>query len=409
MILSQKGITVLSSDFLSYNEPFRFDLVISNTPFSDGAKHFIKGWDYCRGGGQFVCLVNQNTIDNVCDSDRQIVQQLIKDNNGTVTNLGQCFKNSERPTDVEVAMVYMRKPEKAQSYSFQGIPFDIDPLKELEEMQNPLAMNQPIKNLVAIYNIAERIVIERYQSQDKLDFYLKGISSAITTSQDYDDSKHLSPKYSLESQIRALKSRFWNTVFDRTKMGSNTTSNFRTKFNEFSITQSTMAFTENNIMEVLIMFIGNKENIMQESLVEIFERATAYHEKNCIHSEGWKTNKSWKLGPRIIMPYGVMYNDMFGFEMNTYSGSFLQDLDKVIQWLVGKETQPSRTIYATLKERLKTVNNQGGEYKEKFESEHFHLRFFKKGTLWLDFKDQQLLDRLNKRAAEGKPWLPSDS
>ena len=27
---------------------------------------------------------------------------------------------------------------------------------------------------------------------------------------------------------------------------------------------------------------------------DVFDKATAYHEKNVIHTEGWKTNKSWK-------------------------------------------------------------------------------------------------------------------
>jgi hypothetical protein len=40
------------------------------------------------------------------------------------------------------------------------------------------------------------------------------------------------------------------------------------------------------------------------------------------------------------------------------------------------------------------------------ESTFFKMRYFKKGTLHLEFKDADLWERFNITAAKGKNWLP---
>jgi hypothetical protein len=49
--------------------------------------------------------------------------------------------------------------------------------------------------------------------------------------------------------------------------------------------------------------------------------------------------------------------------------------------------------------------NDGGDYTEPVETTFFRVRFWKKGTLHIDFLDPFLLRELNKQAAMGKNWL----
>jgi hypothetical protein len=49
----------------------------------------------------------------------------------------------------------------------------------------------------------------------------------------------------------------------------------------------------------------------------------------------------------------------------------------------------------------------GGD--SKCESEFFSLRFFKKGTLHLTFKDEQLWQRFNQFVARERGWLPGET
>ena len=78
-----------------------------NPPFSQGAKHLLRAWDFLHAG-EIVCLLNQETIDNPYTEVRKRLAKLIADH-GTVETLGPVFSKAERATDVHVAMVYLKK------------------------------------------------------------------------------------------------------------------------------------------------------------------------------------------------------------------------------------------------------------------------------------------------------------
>jgi hypothetical protein len=48
----------------------------------------------------------------------------------------------------------------------------------------------------------------------------------------------------------------------------------------------------------------------------------------------------------------------------------------------------------------------GDEFESEVDSHFFKLKFFKKGTLHLYFKDEKLWDEFNMRACLNKKWLP---
>ena len=61
--------------------------------------------------GRVVALVNSETLRNPCTRTRQQLLNLIEQVGGVVEELGACFKDSERPTDVEVSIIRLQKPE----------------------------------------------------------------------------------------------------------------------------------------------------------------------------------------------------------------------------------------------------------------------------------------------------------
>lgn len=85
--------------------------------------------------------------------------------------------------------------------------------------------------------------------------------------------------------------------------------------------------------------------------------------------------------------------------------NFLDDLDKTLAWLDGRNVDDISSTYQSLKDFCKQVNSGLMHYQEKFDSYFFEMKIFKKGTLHLDFKDKKLLDRFNVMAAEGKKWI----
>lgn len=425
--LQGKGYRVIGTDFLEYDEPCKFDLILMNPPFSNGAYHVVKAWDVLEDGGNLVALLNSQSLKNprsqtkeylvhllatmtgkIFNADRDSVDELLSElaDKGVIEWLGSCFADSERPTDVDVVLLRLHKPEKPVSELFEGMNLDLDNDVFANGFSpNTLAHRDAIANLVSRYNAARKILIDRHETQFKLDFYLQDISRPVYESSESKKSESLENTVPFNEQLLILKSRFWNTIFEKTELGRRTTSDFQNRFSKFALQQSYIAFTEDNIKDVLMMFVENMNQLMKESLVKVFDEATSHHEDNKV-SEGWKTNKSWKLNKRIIVPSGVRFewND---FHTNYYKDKFYTDMDKILCWLLGIKFEDIMPTYQAISQFIQQFKKTG-TYQQKFNSSFFSIRIFKKGTVHLDFIDLKLLEDFNKVAAEGKNWIGSE-
>lgn len=396
MILTGKGYRVIDADFLAYADRFAFDLILMNPPFDDGAAHLLKAWEVMRSG-RIVCLLNAETIRNPYTKERQVLKTLI-DAFGEVEDIGQAFKQAERSTDVEVVIVRLCKETRDELPGFDGSGMEFDgKVNEAEFTANPLAHPNIIQSLVEQYNQAARLTAEIHALGSQYRFYTRGIIDTAL------EDKKAAP--SLNAALTELKAQFWRYIFKKTKIGQATTSQFRQKFETFAEQTAQLAFSEANIMNVLALFFQNHEQIIQECILDVFDKATAYHEKNQVHTEGWKTNKSWKLNKRIIMPNGVVHEPRWdGWSLPWKREDFFKDIDKALCFIAGKKFEDIRGVYAAIEEHLRSIG-RGVAYDDVFESEFFRVRVFKKGTVHLDFKDLDLLARFNIAAAEGKGWL----
>ena len=64
-ILLGKNINVVASDFLNFNPPKFYDLIIANFPFSEGVHHALKAIRIQeRMGGAILCIINAETLKN---------------------------------------------------------------------------------------------------------------------------------------------------------------------------------------------------------------------------------------------------------------------------------------------------------------------------------------------------------
>lgn len=396
MILTGKGYRVIDADFLAYGDRYAFDLILMNPPFDDGAAHLLKAWEVMRNG-RIVCLLNAETVRNPHTKERQVLKTLI-DGFGEVEEIGQAFKQSERPTDVEVVIVRLCKETRDGLPGFDGDGMEFErKVDEAEFTANPLAHPNIIQSLVQQYAHAARLTADIHALQSQYRFYTRGV---IDTKDE--DRKATT---SLNAALTDLKKQFWKYIFDKTKLGRATTSQFRTKFETFAEQTAQLAFSEANILNVLALFFQNHDQIIRECILDVFDKATAYHEKNQIHTEGWKTNKSWKLNKRIIMPNGVVHEPKWdGWSLPWRREDFFKDIDKALCFIAGKKFEDIQSVHAAIEEHLRQIG-RGVAYDDVFESEFFRVRVFKKGTVHLDFKDLDLLARFNIAAAEGKGWL----
>lgn len=107
ILRANEDLNFVGMDWLTYSGVSYYDAIVMNPPFSNGAAHLIHAWEFLHAG-EIVCLLNQETIDNPYTDERQRLAKIIAQH-GSVEALGQCFRDSERPTDVHVALVYLKK------------------------------------------------------------------------------------------------------------------------------------------------------------------------------------------------------------------------------------------------------------------------------------------------------------
>ena len=96
-----------------------------------------------------------------------------------------------------------------------------------------------------------------------------------------------------------------------------------------------MAFTKENMLKLIEGLYIGQEEIMTNCIIEAFDLMTKYHEENRVHIEGWKTNKSWKVTKKVILPY--MRNDWEGYPKLSYDArEKLADIEKAMCFIIKK-------------------------------------------------------------------------
>lgn len=409
-VLQEKGYRVVGTDFLEYSEPVQYDLVVMNPPFSEGVKHVLKAWDYVAPDGALCALVNWETIANPNTREKMLLKGIIEEY-GEAKNIGRAFEKSERPTRVEVGLIRLKKPSKEKAYEFDMGDFKSDDISAEKFAANPLAFPNVIKDLVSRYDACVRVLQERYQSQQKLNFYMKGIAAPSYDANTYKDHElKLNLIYSFNDQLATVKARFWNTVFQKTQLSKNATSKFRNEFSTFVKAQSSMAFSEENIRQLLLMFFLNQDQVIQDSIEDLFDKCTAYHEANRVWTEGWKTNKSWKVNKKVILPWGITWESNWGGRFKLSWGNvreFYSDIDQVLCYLSGKKVNDGDFV-GTAEIIEKFCDGKIHPSDSFLYSTFFRIRLFKKGTVHLQFRDLTLLAKFNAAAARNKKWIGSD-
>lgn len=398
LVLQGKGYKVLTSDFLEYpvNEK-KFKTILMNPPFNDGLDHLFHAWELLDDNGVIACLLNAESVLSVTSRPRQRLSDLIG-LYGHYEVLGSVFKDSEHSTEVNIACVWLKKPADKKSSIFDGVEFEKDYTDWSTVDPSILVKSNVISDLVSRYNGCVDILRKRHQEQQLLDIYLDNIDCPVNGSHDQmDTSTIFEMKYNISDQIEVLKSRFWQTVFARTKIGQRTTESYRKQFEQGAKVQSHMAFNEQNVKDVLEFFLFNQSEIMEQCVIQVFDDCSRYHNHTLANSEGWKTNKSYKMSKKIIHPHAVKADTWgSGISVNYSARDFYDDLDKACCFLAGKTFDNIYSSYIAMSDYLRSKKESPCE------SEFFKMKPYKKGTVHFEFKDLKLVDDFNRVVASSR-------
>jgi hypothetical protein len=419
----QEHGSVIGNDFLQYNEALLYDCVIMNPPFAKGVEHVLHAYDLMRSG-TLLAIINASNLENPHTRKRKMLLDLIEENGEWKTVEG-AFTSAERKTNVKVALICMTKQSSynAEDFDFAfekedtDVDFDeINSSTDLAFRENKLVLYE------RMYNESKRLFVDALKSYVKLakclrafgagDEPLKAVQQVnITSAADYNSA--------YMTFLKSVRHHAWHHIMRQGNFRSRLDSRTAKDFEAFVQQQTSMAYSAKNIMAVFEMIVMNQGLYQQKAILTAFDFLTRYTEENREHFEGWKTNEAWRVPKKVILPGGVRYGEyMSAHDLSQYGDTFSTPYNYQTEWtdlekamMICEGLKPNLSMIDTLDDALnrhfKTLGTvKRGPFDNKTKSTYFNIRFYKKGTVHLTWRDDELREKFNRIACEGKGWLP---
>lgn len=405
--LKGKGYRVVHDDFLTFNTFKKYDLIIMNPPFSNGAAHLLKALDMQKDGGAVVCILNAETLKNPYSNERKELCKRLQELNAEITYVKDAFVSSEHPTGVEIAIIRAYIEEKEFNSQFY------DEMKQqyyseniYDEEMTELAPNDFIKAAVAMYNREVSAGVKLIHEYQALVPRMLNSLRDNKYSQPILTMKIGNKDLSVNRYIRCVREKYWDALFKNPKFTGTMTSNLSSQYCEQVKELRNYDFSVYNIKCLQLEMSKNLVRGIEDCIIELFDKLSHQHAyddelKNNIHYyNGWKTNKCWYINKKVIIPWVSAFSKYSGkFDPDYYVRQRLADIEKALNYLDGGLTE--------CRDMEKCLNNAVREGQtKKIELKYFFVTFYKKGTCHLEFKDEELLKKLNIFGAQNKRWLP---
>ena len=423
--LRGKGYRILGDDFLQGNGGgMDFDLIIMNPPFSDCERHFLHAWEILKDG-DLVCILPESVFENPYSEQRKLIQKILVDNKGSTEHLGRAFHDAERKTDVSVCLTKVAKKGKGiLDNLFSGKDFcnkSVDnSLSDIDGITNGLIKADAIDAFVDTYEATAREFQEAFKAVARLSYYGKVFGNHMGET-NYNGEKGFRSvqeafcqllekfRFGTDSEKKGyrnisndfmdeLRRAAWNTICEKTKLDHLMTSSVKTEFRKFQKEQGSVEFSSKNIHKLLDTLMASTVQIGEGAIIEAFDLITKYHAENRLHVEGWKTNDSWKVNRKFILPNVIDYS--FGSPKLKYNaGNDLGNIDRGLCFATGK-------VYRSIQKTTVVLEDACKAKKALVQSEFFDIRYFRKGTAHFTFRDTDVWEKFNTIACKGKKWLP---
>lgn len=416
--LQSKNYRQLGDDFLAYTGDMPISVILMNPPFSNGDAHCLKAWQVISPGGDIACLLNSETIRNPYTQTRKELARLIEQY-GSVEELGQCFLDSERTTDVEVSLIRLTKPDIDNAFSFDWHNVSKEKAFDTSKgYQNDVQSRDVIGTMLTQYDCLREQFMNLLRAADGIRHYGAGLLPAsehrdawriaqeiINSSSD----KKASYAAQYVSFTEEMRQGIWRVVLQKVNIQKFMTNQVRENFTKFSTQQGYMDFTKENVAQLVGMVLDNTGNILEVAIGTLFDKFTQYHYENRCHVEGWKTNSRYKTNRKLILPNWVDIVEYGEFRTDYRNREKYADVDKVLCYLTGANYDKITLISDALEAKFRQLGKVGsGTFDNVCHSHFFKIRFFKKGTIHLEFLDPKLHEEFNLRACAGKLWLPDE-
>lgn len=404
-ILASKGYPVVAMDFLSYVPRMQYTHIIMNPPFSLACDHLLHAWEI-MWAGKIVALFPMTSLEGKTVKER-LVLQIIHDNGGKVVELGQAFRRAERSTDVEIAMIVLTKvPDGGESLTMD---FDVHNTVNTKPVWGAdegfeLVQGGFVEQLLrhceasidgyAAYNEARQKIV-RHVAPFEAHFVGEDGKGGILKSAD----AFATPMARYNAFVEMTTEGAWNAVLSHPDLQMLLTRRARRMLDAFRKSQRRVDFNKENVLGMIAALMNKQGELLSACVDDAFDTMTRYHEVNKVYPEGWISNKVWMAARKIVLPLYIRWDEDSGFRMTYDSDKSdgLDDIDRAMCIVTGKRYNSIVTV-------AKAFNSTKPEA-QTAESEFFAMRWFKKGTLHLTFKNKLEWELFNITAAKGRNWV----
>lgn len=432
MILHGKKYPVIGDDFLSCIPDVQFDLIVMNPPFQTGDQHLLHAWNILHHG-DIACLLNAETIRNPYSATRKQLVRIIAEN-GSTEELGRCFADADRKTDVEVVLVRLHKQAKEQQFVFNpggGSEEEMPDFGSFFAAGGDVEKSSRLDAYIRTWDKAKNAAVEYIKARQKLRFFLaplidhrtasisSGVSPILEIDKALGESSALPETDAYNAFIRSAKQEAWRSIFNQMDLQKYMTSGLEEKLTQFRNSQSAMEITKENVVSLFRYIMDNIVTIMDSAVVDVYDMFTRFYSGNTSYKEGWKTNKRFSCNKKIILPGLVecgflpqRYGYSKKFSVSWTYRQRLEDIDKAMCWLSGRSFEslsgemdvpgqgkcysPKDSTLVQALERI-DVGDQSWH-----ESAFFRVKAFKKGTVHIEFIDEDLLAKFCIKVNDGK-------
>ena len=405
--LRGKELRVVHDDFLTFHTFKHYDLIIMNPPFSQGAKHLLHAIRLQRDGFGLICILNAETLRNPCNNERVILLQELEKRDAKIEYLEGQFLSSENPTGVEIAVVKLLVPaeereseifDKLQKKSYQ---------ETLGRDMAELAPNDYIVAAVRQYNVEVEAGIRLICEYKAMCPHIMDDLQEKSYSRPILEMKLGDHELSTNAYVKVVRQKYWSALFRNPKFTGQMTSNLAEQYYAKVETLKDYDFSTYNIRMIEIEMRKNLIRGIEECIVELFDKLSyehSYHDEikhNIHYFNGWKTNQSWFINKKVILPYMDTFSKYDGhFEPDYTAIRKLGDIERALNYLDGGRTAEAGNLDIRLR-RAK----EAGQTKD-IRLKYFKATFYKKGTCHLEFLDEDLLKKFNIFGSQQKGWLP---
>ena len=423
----RKGIDahLVYDDFLAYQTHKRYDLIVMNPPFNEGAAHLLKALRMQRYGGSVCCVLNAETIRNPYSEERRYLLRELERLGADVKFIERAFStDAERKADVDVAIIKVTIPEaEFESTIYERMKKATEPEFIPDPEIHALVAGDYIDQAIQMYQTETAATLElvkeykamipyMYVSLDPEGAFGKepilrltfGSGCGGTNAWSYND-------FNVKKYMRIVRLKYWRALFSNEKFIGRLTSQLREKFFGQVEKMADYGFSAFNIKQILVEMNASMTQGVEDAIMKLFDELTAEHswypecQQNKHYFNGWATNKAHKIGKKCIIPVNGMFSSYSwdkdkGFDVG-HAYDVVSDLEKAFDYLDG-----GKTAEIDLRSRLR-IESETGQTRN-IPCKYFKIDLFKKGTMHIKFYPEamRLVERLNIYASRKKGWLP---